>query len=140
MEEHVSGRRLDQAADKSEQRGLARAVRPDDRMAFAARDIQIDTANDFGRTEALSKLPQLQGVCSLGCRMMGLRAIGRTRHYAAAPWAKADFRALSHAEEIGVAASFNPPAPKTINPSAAAQERRSLVSIEMPESVIVGPS
>ena len=65
--------------------------------------------------------------------MMGLCAIGRERHHAAAPRAKADFRARSHADEMGVAASFNPPAPKTINPTAAAQERRSPVSMEMPE-------
>ena len=67
------------AADQVEQRGLAGAVRADDRVALAARDVEADAADDLGRAETLA---------SRRCRLSGGRRscrrarAARVRHQA----------------------------------------------------------
>ena len=45
--------------DQVEQRGLAGAVGADDGMPLAARDAEVDAADDLGRPEALAHVAQL---------------------------------------------------------------------------------
>ena len=66
-------RRRKASADQVEQRGLACAVRADDRMTLAAAYCKRDAANDRGRTEILPDVAQLQrGGRRFGRRILAL--------------------------------------------------------------------
>ena len=60
------------ATDEIEERGLAGAVRADQRVTFAGGDVEGDAANDLGRAEALADVAQMQRRsahrCAAGCR------------------------------------------------------------------------
>src|SRR6185437_1086042 len=54
-EQDLAARGLERAADEIDEAGLARAVRPDQRVARAAREAKIDFIGDLQRAEALAQ-------------------------------------------------------------------------------------
>src|SRR5438067_12237951 len=54
VERDAAGSDRETPADKVEQRGLSGAVRADDGVPLAERDVEIDAADDIGRAEAFA--------------------------------------------------------------------------------------
>ena len=59
IEQHPAGMRLEHAGDQIDQRGLAGAVRADQRVARAALERKIDVARDRQRAESPVQVPRL---------------------------------------------------------------------------------
>jgi hypothetical protein len=71
VETNAAGRRRQAAGDQVEQRGLARAVRPDDADRLARRDYEIEIVGDDDRAEAFLQ------ACDFQHEMSTRRAIRR---------------------------------------------------------------
>ena len=69
-QQHLPGARRKNAGDQVEQRGLAGAVRPDDRLAVAGHDLERDAAHGMKAAKALGQPLQFKdGRLAVGCRV-----------------------------------------------------------------------
>src|ERR1700759_2017805 len=82
IEQHLARGQRKAAADQIEQRGLAGAVGPDDGVALALLDLEIDAANDLGLAEGLVDVAEAEldvGHATLRCGFSSLIRPSQTR-------------------------------------------------------------